>query len=1728
MRKRAGLVAIIVAILVAGVLVARRHEVIAVLLPRIVGAATGYDVAIGAERFGFTHGALLDVHVSRGGEPVLDAKRIDVWYNARDLLPGSLHRYGVNKIAIDAPTLTLVRNENGSYNVVLPRANPPGPEIPHRYNHVPIALTVRIRDGAGSLRAPFALDPQARNLGVRNFELDADIDSLARTHYRLSGAFIESVPQPFDAVGTIDMNRGYAMHHVRAAAVPMRSIGNFFIDSKAAQILAGTATNLDLRAYALGIEPGSDINYSLSATLDVAGGQMHLVGLAVPLRQIKGNLQLVNDTFFVRDLGATLAGVPVRVNGGLIDFADPHFQLGIVAHGDLHDLRNALKFARNQAISGAADMTAEIQGALDSPQISATLDAPNAVYRTVPMHDVHAAISYAGSVVTIAQLQATISGARATVRGRLAIGDDVRSELALHVDATADELPYTGEFLGTEPLALDAVVDGIGTDFEGFGALTSARSTERVAGVIRLRRGGIVDVAPLWMRTPRGSVDAAYHLDRTKDRSAFWIVARNVTLAAPQRVVALGRVLPEFPHVDGTLDEFAVQGGGVSGQRAVAGGTVRAHHTTIGGVTLAHLKATFAGMLSDAAVDPVVADGPWGSIVGTGALSLHGLAVRGAYRGTLEGLRQFLAGTPASGELDGTAALALAPGRITVQAEGMHFHNAVVRGMPLRDARGTLSIENGTVRVYAASAGVAGGNVVAAGTYTSGIALVATHLDGAHVRGLGVPIDAGELSATGRVAAGSPLPQFDGGFSLTNGRTQRYAVAGTGVVHVHGNGVHLDHVIGALDGDYAFANGDITQLSSGSPSYALQAQIPAGDVARTLRTLALPAFASDGTFAADLAIAGAGLQPRVRGPIEVPAGSVNGLPFTDASANVVAGTHGGVARDGSVQVGTTHLTFAGAKNPRVSSIDMDATRADLSDFNNFFDTGDTLDGKGRFKLGVTSQRHRISTSADVNIAGLRYRNLVIGDTRANWSSARSEVKGTLAIGGATGLLQANGSIVLATDRSPFATLRDSRYNVDLTLDDLDLSTWVAALGFAQVPITGRVAGTASVQGRFPSLQLSGTAQLHEGTIWRLPIDSAQLAFASRGNALDLTSASLVATGLTAAANGTLGLRPGDPLNVSVYLHSDDVEGLVAQLYRVHVPITGDFESTVTVRGSIAKPAYSAAFDASDANVYGVAIPLIFGSLALVNGSIELRNAGVQFATGDITLAGTLPLRIAPFGIGPAGAPLSLDLAVDGLDPSAFAPLLGNGTKLGGSIDGALGVSGTVGSPRIYGKFGITGGSYVSDLETVAIQKIAPTLKFSRTDASVDGLTANFGSGTVTGSGHIAFANGATFAVNATARGAQLNVPKLGSGTVDGALSLTRAAAGQPALLSGDATLSNAAIPFSAFLAATKPDASGPGLQLPFGLDFDMKLAAGKNVRVRGSGFGAGLDIAGTGSVQLAGTLATPTLDGDFTSTGGTLTYFDRAFRVQQARVAFDPASGILPTLHATGLTHVSNGDPSSSYYGGVDVTVKIEGPLDGLTFNFSTSPPGYSNQQVLAMIAPFGGLIGGSAAYQQSASSTGLNGIVPLGALAPIPAARAPGAVNGSGVSVGEEAFNILNAQFVSGLLAPVEGVLSSGLGVQNVNVTLDYYGNVGVSATRLLGKTVNLIYSTTFGIPVRQSVAFQLVGHAVTAQHSLFVQSGESPLFLVPTQAANSALAVGLPLQGSSGFAFTLQRFYW
>ncbi|MBV8345123.1 MAG: translocation/assembly module TamB domain-containing protein [Candidatus Eremiobacteraeota bacterium] len=1746
MRTRVAM-ALLAAAVVLGLVAANRHALLRASIQEGARLATGLDVRIGDVRVARDGAAFYDLRVSRGSLPVLSAARVAIRYSPRDLLPGSAHRMGILGLDLVGVRLTLTRFPDGSFTLSLPKGSP---VIPHatRINPVPWRLHVTVRDAQLELREPSAYDPSAKVIRAGGIDADADVDTAAVTRYRVRGAFEQQSREPFTIAGTVDALRGYAIHHAHATRFPLPGLANYFAQTPQVRILQATAENFDARVYALGVAPNVDPSYHVSLGVDVRDGRLALAALDAPIERLRGRLELVDDTFYVSRADAMLAGIPLRITGGGYDLTGAltggaQLRLGVEGSGDLSGLRRAFAFARDQAISGRAHVGVLVHGPIGDPVIVARVNAPHTFYRSMPFDALDAGVVYHSNVVALAPLRARYAGVAIGVRGTLGIGPHVLSRFALHVAGPASRLPYLDEMLGDEPIAIDASAVGRDLLFGVEGSAASARGVRRVAALFAMNPDGTASVEPFWLHTERGDFDGAYALDRPHDSSAFWLVARNLRMRAPSLPTFPGLSLPAMPPIDGRAVGMTLAGGG-SGSHVSMAGSVGGSDTTISGVRFDRLAATFGGTLQSTAINSLRASGPWGEFAGDGLFSTQRFVAYGAYRGTFEGLQPFLGSAiVAHGALRGTVGVAIEPQRIVVQGTDLAMQRATLRGVPVTHANLTLAVEGDRLRILSAEARAAGGEIVAAGNFSlaapqtgganpGALSLVANRLSAKQLSGIGLPLTAGTLSATGNLAAGAALPRFDGGVTIGAGRVANFSIAGDGSVNLSGDSVALRRVVGAFGGANARIDGSIGSLQSGAPSYDLDADVPAARVAPALRQFGIPNYKTDGTFNAQLHIAGRSARPRITGHVGVPAGEINGLPFIDGSVLLAADPSGVSVRRGSVLVGTTAAGFSAVARPNQSAIDLRAPHATLSDFNNFFDTGDTLAGRGAVKLAAASQGGRVTSSGDLDVRGFRYRNLPIGDTRAVWSSARNAVTGALAVGGSEGMLRARGTIALSPQADWQSTLTRSRFDLRGDVGNLDLSLWMPALGMQSVPITGRVSGDATIRGRFPLLDVRANAHVRDGTLGPLTLDSASVALHAAGRRIVVDRAELTTPEIAASAAGSFGLRRNDPLDIHVHAATDRLAKLVYDVSRVRVPISGSFESTLSIAGTYRAPTFLAGVDGTGVRAYGISIASLFGEFRLQRHALVLSNAGATLGRGEVTLAGALPLSLAPLRL-PPDQPMSFDLDVVGLDPAVFDETLGQNTKMSGLIDGHIGLSGTVRRPSIVGRLSLARGSYFSALERVPITQLAAALSFNRVSGSIDRLSARLGSGTAQLSGRVAFPNGFSGGTSSlhfagVARGAQLDLPAYGSGTLDARLTLDKKS-GTAALLAGDATLSNATLPFATFVKAAQ-GASSPGLP-PLPLAFDLRATAGKNVRVRGSGYGAGLDIGVSGSVNLGGSLSSPTLDGTFASTGGTLTYFDRAFRVQQGGVRFNAADGVLPTLHAVASSTVVNPDPDRARnpYGSADITITVDGPIAGLKIGLTSNPPGYTRDEILGLIAPFGGFVNGIAFSRQSMLAPRQpSGITPLGALSPIPNVDL---AQRSTITVGQEAFNILNAQFAASLLGPVESTIGQGLGLSSVNLTLGYYGNVGFTATRLLGKAVSAVYAVTFGVPQVQSFGLMVQPNPVTsATLNFFYQSGPTKLLQLPTSPVgyNASYTVAQPLIGNSGFSLTVQRYFW
>jgi autotransporter translocation and assembly factor TamB len=266
-----------------------------------------------------------------------------------------------------------------------------------------------------------------------------------------------------------------------------------------------------------------------------------------------------------------------------------------------------------------------------------------------------------------------------------------------------------------------------------------------------------------------------------------------------------------------------------------------------------------------------------------------------------------------------------------------------------------------------------------------------------------------------------------------------------------------------------------------------------------------------------------------------------------------------------------------------------------------------------------------------------------------------------------------------------------------------------------------------------------------------------------------------------------------------------------------------------------------------------------------------------------------------------------------------------------------------------------------------------------------------------------------------------------------------------------------------------------------------------------------VDIGTTGMAQLGGTLASPTLDGRFDATDGTVSLY-RTFTVQNgSAVRFNRADGITPSLDATAVTNVP--DPPT------DVLLRITGLSTHLNLAFS-SEPAYSQQQILGLLVGAQAL-GAVSGVAQTNSSTG-------------------------GASIAGVGAGVVNTELTQKFLQPFTSKLGGALGLSDLNVNYNVGGGVSAQARRKLGKNISFVAGSQFGGPTPRTSLGINVGSAITsAQLTLYNAPASQQAFggqaLTPylqsgflaQSPPNYALQSIVPPNGS-GFVFSYQRHFW
>jgi hypothetical protein len=1726
-RRRLG--SAIAAVLVLALALALTHHAIAkFVVARSLSAAIGYDVRFGDMSLGWSHATFTDLHVRKNGDPVLDAARIDVDYALRDIFPGGKHRYGFAGVAVDRPTFTLVRHADGSYNVT--SSSPPAST---QAAAEPLLFSARVRNGTIKLvdAAPFERDLAEQS--VVDVSIDASVQSNARTVARVDGTLVGRRSQtapiarwPLSVRSVIDYSRGFAMHRFRAPELPLRGMLNFLVHAKIARFDDGVMRNVDVRAYALGIEPQAPFGYRLGGGGALDGAEIALGPLAKPIRDLHGRIDLFDDGVTAPDLRGVVAGIPLQIRGGMYDFADVHFRLGITADPQLAQLRGLFTFLRDQPVRGPMHLETLVTASSKEPLIRTVIASPRVYYGKIPLDNAGGTVDYEDGAVSFAGFHTGFGPLQSSLAGQVLVDRPVAElEGAVHVEGPASSLPYAQAIAAGETIRGDAIVGGSGRNgFHARGTIDADGPHASGEGFLAVDEHGSGEFGPFLFQRDDGSLLAgAFRIERPISSSAGWAVAEHYRFAVPAHNAVLpGVEIFGFPPIGGIIDAALVAGGRPN-DFAVAGHVVM-HDARFERYPLGVLSVDLGGTFDDMRLHGIRLDGPRGRFRGDGAVARGVFGVRGNYDGSLEDMRVFTGDIGGRGSVHAPVAALVDDRGVTVQTTGAVMGGGSIHGVALGAASGTMTIAGTTVRIVTGSATLDGAHAVAAARGGE-TAISMVGVPAAAFAGSGLPLNAGRVSIFG--LGNFERPEFHGSIDLDRGTALGYALGGWVDIALDRHTLSIRDGIASLGSTYGRLGGRIDDIGSPDFRYDLDAGVALGDVGDVIRDLHVPLRYADGSFAGRVHIFGGSAAPAIAGTVVAPEGSYNGLSFSDAAGRLAVTPGAGIrVDDGRVTVGSTQATFRASVGNGALGLAVLSGAANLADFDDYFDESEMLAGTGALNFSFTNNGRVTTTAGSIALAGARIRRFPLGTVNGHWSTTGETIAADLAIAGQAGNVHAGGTIVPAL-AGPVDALRRARIAADVTAGNVDLGTFLPAAGFTY-PILGRLTAAGRIAGVFPRLAIGGHASVTRGQVGPFPVLSADATTRILGNRVSLDAATADLGFAHFTASGIVGLTPADPL--SLHIHAT-VPDLAAAGRRVlpHTPldVDGSLESDALITGTYSKPELTAGFDLAGARAGPLRVARIIGNLESDLHSVRLNSAEFVLNHGSAVIAGELPLSLRPVGIGPPDAPLSITADARSVDLSSLAPLFpGSGTKLTGTLNGHLAIEGTVRAPRVLGTVSLSNGSYVSNVETSPIRDAAAQLVFEGTSVALQALHARVGAGSIDASGRIdlpiADAPSQTYAVTIAAKGAQVNVPAFGGGTIDGTAQLV-SGTGHP-LLSGNVSLTNATIPFAAIFRSASAPAEPATLEPIFNLGFDMHVDA-KNIRIKSPI----IDVGAAGNIVLTGTLRSPRAAGEFTATrGGVFSTYQRLFRIQDATVTFDPNQGIVPNLDLHATAHVENPDPdpARNAIGSADITVAVTGPADAYTIGYSSQPP-YSQAQIVALLVDLPVL--GSLNFARGPLPGTLRG-APGESDAFLPPGVTPYT---TGITpLQQEAFSLLNTQLTQRLLSPLENAFGGALGLTDLALTLDYGGRVGYTARQQLSRK-HAVYATigqVLSYPTRTQIGFASRPDPATTISFTYFQQNGTPYYSNSIFGNTSTVEIvnGIqPLSDRQGFSFAITRTY-
>ncbi len=1578
------------------------------------------------------------------GRSIITARDVDVHYSL------SLRGVTITMVSVDSPRVVASRLPDGSFD-----------------------LADLVSGGSGGSSSPLEIAIERGTLDVVNVDSPAAFGR-ALAFRDINAAF--SMRPGAISRGTVaaELESGASSTPIRATLLEndeskvasatirvsdtlLAPIVDLLTSSKAFAIESGTA-DAEITAYAIGWYASSGPSWHLVGSGVIRNACLRTMPLVAAVCGINGAVGLRDGTLLFPSLAARASGIGMRSSGLVSLVPSAVIDLDVRAVAPLSRIRGLLAFSRTMPLHGSASVDAEVRGAIADPHVEVRLRAPHGVgYGGVPVTELSSDVYYHDGHVTILSADARYAGARIFGDGDIDLtSSPVSAEFEALAASSADRLPVLSQLTPHDTVRIAGAFEGPLTQLGGEGFADASGRGTALRAVMQADSQQFT-VSAIARDSAGGQLFAAADIARATGAAANAdLVANRFSLESSGRAVGL-------PGVVSTRLALPLMRARIDGAAAMLGSLA----TPFGRVAM------------------TVSDGSVADLPSIGTISLR----RASIKATLIG-RAWI------GDATLTGARALIAGK----EEKLSAHAIVA--------------QTGTqIKVYGATAQIAGGSVAVNGTVPGSrpgtLDAYVSHVDGALLAAFGAPVTSGKITAFARLTGPLHEPRLTVFGAMSNGMIAGRALSGDGSFRYANGDLQIFDTRVTTANTLAYVDGvvsDLGRASSGGPPLALHARLPDVDLGSVASSFGSTGDGIAGLADADMRIGGSMSEPTVSGELSSDIGALRGVTYDELHANL-SGSSGDIdIANGSVRFGGTRLAVTGSLSPSSIAMGILSPHVDLNDFNDFFDGKDVLEGHGSLAMALSSNGGRLHATGNAHMRDVVLDGVPAGAVNVGLSQIAGAAVATVhqynSLGSAVisaGIEPRTGSTSTIPD---FAT---ARYSLAGQIRDVNLARIAPYIGAEDDRLAGIVAGSVRAAGSLTEPMGDAIFTVSHGSVRGVGIDDASADIHGDGRYVQLRSLRADGNGMTLAAAGRVDFARR---TVALRAHAavNDLAA-AARLVRISGSARGSLTADVQADGALTRPTISARIAAPAGELHGVAYDSAY--MTANYGDRRLRVTGnLQFASrrGTLALTGSVPIRLAPFGIGSNDQTIAFQARTVDVGIGVIDPLLGGVATLGGALDSNLRVSGTVGQPVVSGTAQIRNGVLASRYDSIGARSVNADLALNNDSIELQRFQAALGAGSLAANGvaHVVPATALhpapslQFTVHAQLANAQVNVPDLIDGEVSGSIAVTKP--GRRPFLSGDLELTNTSVPFDSLLALASHGSTQsadtknvPGVPEPlpgresayagslYGSDFTLvtrqplvrphvaaalhisrtfdlglRVTALKNVGVTGA-----ISASGTGTIAVTGTTKAPKLSGTLTAVRGRASFVNTRFDLNDGFVTFDPADGLLPTIEANATTSTDE----------ADITVTISGRVDQLHTDFS-SVPEMSQDAIVATLLHIPQI------NSALASSHGLD----------------------------QSQFGVSSQDVVTGALAnQMLGALNVGLNqlfdVGEVNLELDQTGHAGLEVRHPFGPHAYTIFKTSFSVPPAQSfgVAY-IVRQALSVE---FTQSqatpGTSPVLAPP-----------------------------